>query len=501
MNERYHYDATNRLDGANHSLDKQEWYTFDGLSRLDSVAFRSGVNFCYDFVEWLGYLCIGGSADSSHKFVYDSVGNRTDHNGAYGIANRIQYFDGCSYGTDYDGNVTSRTCSGDTVAFTWNALNQLTSYTRNGAAVYLRYDAFGQLVLEYGTGVTDQGFLWDRGNVFAAVNAGLTAVIAQYSYYPGLDRPHAVVVDTTQYYAHEDGLGSTKALTTSDKTIQRTYVYDEWGQLKGGADNAGLSGKDRARFKGAFWMGDGGVELYYMRNRWYEPKSGRFLSEDPIGLAGGISSYLFGGSNPVESRDPTGMLPGPGGGGNADDDDDDDSFDLDPNELCPADGIYDIDFGTCTTFEGFTYPSEWARFIAGLYGRGHEVDFNGYRAPNAIVFVMIWTTANLLGGEAHLTETWRDGSGNSLHFSGNAADFYVDGWAHDQVALFMHGLVRDGHLGLAPGDVEIGWYMTPPDPGNPYYGPHVHVGYGSGGRWGMLIRGEYIYGTRAGYRP
>jgi hypothetical protein len=44
-----------------------------------------------------------------------------------------------------------------------------------------------------------------------------------------------------------------------------------------------------------------------MRNRWYEPQSGRFLSEDPIGLEGGINQYAFAGDNPVSGRDPTGL--------------------------------------------------------------------------------------------------------------------------------------------------------------------------------------------------
>jgi hypothetical protein len=54
-------------------------------------------------------------------------------------------------------------------------------------------------------------------------------------------------------------------------------------------------------------MGDLGVELYYMRNRWYEPRTGRFLSEDPIGLAGGINPYGFAGADPVNKADPTGL--------------------------------------------------------------------------------------------------------------------------------------------------------------------------------------------------
>lgn len=44
-----------------------------------------------------------------------------------------------------------------------------------------------------------------------------------------------------------------------------------------------------------------------MRNRWYEPRTGRFLSEDPIGLAGGINAYVFAESDPVSLRDPLGL--------------------------------------------------------------------------------------------------------------------------------------------------------------------------------------------------
>ena len=45
----------------------------------------------------------------------------------------------------------------------------------------------------------------------------------------------------------------------------------------------------------------------YMRARWYEPQSGRFLSEDPIGLAGGINPYVYAGNDPVNATDPGGL--------------------------------------------------------------------------------------------------------------------------------------------------------------------------------------------------
>ncbi|MEJ2216017.1 MAG: RHS repeat-associated core domain-containing protein, partial [Gemmatimonadota bacterium] len=47
--------------------------------------------------------------------------------------------------------------------------------------------------------------------------------------------------------------------------------------------------------------------LYYMRARYYDPDLARFISEDPIGLAGGINPYVYAGNNPLTHRDPSGL--------------------------------------------------------------------------------------------------------------------------------------------------------------------------------------------------
>lgn len=44
----------------------------------------------------------------------------------------------------------------------------------------------------------------------------------------------------------------------------------------------------------------------YYRFRWYEPASGRFLSEDPIGFEGGKNFYEYVGNAPVSFSDPLG---------------------------------------------------------------------------------------------------------------------------------------------------------------------------------------------------
>ncbi len=115
---------------------------------------------------------------------------------------------------------------------------------------------------------------------------------------------------STNYYAHSDAIGNVRALTDGNGAVRRTYNYDEWGQLyTNSSDGLPFNGADRARWKGALWMGPE-LDLYYMRNRWYEPRTGRFLSEDPIGLAGGINQYAFAGGDPINGADPIGLSPG-----------------------------------------------------------------------------------------------------------------------------------------------------------------------------------------------
>ncbi|MEX2157308.1 MAG: peptidoglycan DD-metalloendopeptidase family protein [Gemmatimonadales bacterium] len=286
-------------------------FGYDHLSRLKSVAdiHFEGPNPCDGGkVDENGNTCTyegTWETDSVTSFAYDSAGNRRDLSGDYSTGNRITAFDGCTYQTDLEGNVVRRACVGDTVTFAWTAEGWLSSQTRNGVTTTFDYDAVGRLVRK-STGGTMRHFLWEGDNLLAELDGAGTAKLAEYSYYPGLDNPHALIVRDTTYFAHRDGLGNVIALTDQAQAVKRTYEYDVWGKSVGGADGAGLASADRARFKGALWMGPE-LDIYYMRARWYEPKTGRFLSEDPIGLAGGINAYVFAGDDPINHRDPSGL--------------------------------------------------------------------------------------------------------------------------------------------------------------------------------------------------
>jgi hypothetical protein len=48
-------------------------------------------------------------------------------------------------------------------------------------------------------------------------------------------------------------------------------------------------------------------DLLYMRARFYMPSVGRFINQDPIGLAGGMNMYGYVGGNPINRTDPSGL--------------------------------------------------------------------------------------------------------------------------------------------------------------------------------------------------
>jgi RHS repeat-associated protein len=118
--------------------------------------------------------------------------------------------------------------------------------------------------------------------------------------------------------------------------IQGIQVYRTWrGLIDGGDCLTGTCGTGAIDFPGvtyeaylsvvpatqsapASWHGslfaegqdDGG--LMYRRNRYYDPGTGQFTQEDPIGLAGGTNSYGFGGADPINDTDPFGTDCPPG---------------------------------------------------------------------------------------------------------------------------------------------------------------------------------------------
>jgi RHS repeat-associated protein len=112
--------------------------------------------------------------------------------------------------------------------------------------------------------------------------------------------------DGDESYYHVDGLGSTKALTDESGEVTDTYIYDAYGNLIGSAGTT----ENSYRFAGEQW--DETLGQYYLRQRYYDPTTGRFTRRDTyegrLGEPITLHKYIYANANPVNGIDPSGLF-------------------------------------------------------------------------------------------------------------------------------------------------------------------------------------------------
>ncbi|MDK2127073.1 RHS repeat-associated core domain-containing protein, partial [Parachitinimonas caeni] len=107
------------------------------------------------------------------------------------------------------------------------------------------------------------------------------------------------------YYYHPDQIGTPRELTNAEGQIVWRAEYLAWGntlKLHWLTDAAPV--EQPLRFQGQYYDEETG--LHYNRFRYYDPDLGRFVSQDPIGLAGGENLYEYA-FNPNQWIDPLGL--------------------------------------------------------------------------------------------------------------------------------------------------------------------------------------------------
>ena len=118
------------------------------------------------------------------------------------------------------------------------------------------------------------------------------------------------------YYYQNDQLGTPRELTDTEGEIAWSATYQAWGntvKVNWTQTSEALQPTDLAaneavhqpiRFQGQYFDADTG--LHYNRFRYYDPDVGRFISQDPIRLAGGDNLYAYA-PNPTGWVDPFGL--------------------------------------------------------------------------------------------------------------------------------------------------------------------------------------------------
>lgn len=315
------FDELNRLTDIklNGSSTASLHFDFDAQSRRTKLTYGNGVSSChYGFekdndLTSLINVFNGSSVTFTHKF--NNVGELTGYaasdsqyiwhpssggTGSYGTANNINQYptvNGISQSYNTNGCLT-----GDgTWTYSYNTLNHLISASKSGVSASYLYDPNhrqGQKTV----GSIKTRYIYTGFQRIAEYDGTSGALLNRFVYGMDLDEPLIqITAGGSVSYFHNDLSGSIVGITDSSGSVLNRYKYSPYGE------SAILSGTTFG-FQGQRYDSETG--LYYMKLRYFDPKTGRFLQPDPVGFLGGLNFYSFGSNSPTNYSDSFGLSDG-----------------------------------------------------------------------------------------------------------------------------------------------------------------------------------------------
>lgn len=315
------YDANYRLTDLT-STDLTLHFARDAMGDINALGNSPGANpatetYAYDPLYRL--TGVSDSGTSLESYTYNQTGDRLSKTssglatGAYGYTpntHQLVTIGNSTRTSDANGNTLSSSSAGVTYTYNYNDRNRLASVLLSGATVgTYTYNALGQrieklasipssiteryaydqsnhLVAEYGSDMRD--YIW-MGDIPVAL-ADVTV--------------NGSVATSVLNYVYADGLGSPRVVANSSGTIIWSWAFK--GNPFGEQQPTSSSGYTlNLRFPGQYSDSETGFSNNL--NRDFDSTTARFVQSDPIGLNGGISTYLYASANPLRLTDPKGL--------------------------------------------------------------------------------------------------------------------------------------------------------------------------------------------------
>ena len=315
----YGYDALSRLIGVTDSKGTAtESFQYDRAGNLlaisdgvgDASAGRANGNRLSRFVS-------SGQRAIAVDYSYDGHGNRiarTVTGPAIAERPEIRAADGVRRMMKLFANAPSISAQQapqeDVVTrYSYDGSHQLTSIRHeDGAQTEYTYDALGRRIAKQHTGVDGTTkttfFVWDGDWMLQEVKAGRMPFEDEpitYVQHPDNWGPLTRLSQGQRLHYVSDHLGTPQELYGDNTELVWVANMSAYGRAAEAATN---SIDNPIRLPGQYYDVESG--LHYNRFRYYDPESGRYVSQDPIGMRGGLNVYGYA-SNPLIAIDPFGL--------------------------------------------------------------------------------------------------------------------------------------------------------------------------------------------------
>ncbi len=320
----YAYDSRNLLTGVTDWLGGTTTFTYDDAGQLTGIIRPNGVNTAYTYDNDSYLAGVQHGALSNINLTRDANGQITAANRSLPLEPTLTD-SAAAYSYDVSSQISSfrydalgRLTADGTRVYNWDLASRLTSYTEGNNTVSFMYDALGNRVSRTVDGVT-RSYIWNYSLGIPSITVEMLggSLLRYYIHTQEGTLLYSIKADdNSRRDYHYDEMGNTLFITDSSGVITASYVYGPYGTLlasTGTVDNA-------FTWQGRFGVMDEGSGFYYIRARYYNSITGRFISRDPIRSIGpkSINPYQYAFANPLQFIDPSGKSPNSGRFGDQD---------------------------------------------------------------------------------------------------------------------------------------------------------------------------------------
>ncbi len=271
----------------------------------------------YDARGRLWHVSVNGSLAST--YAYDANGNRTavvtpggTTAATFDLQDRMLTDGGASFTYGANGEVTTRSESGQTTSYVYDAIGNLRKVTLPGGKVveYL-IDGENRRVGKLVNGALTKQWLY-RGSLRPIAELDASGAVTNRFVYGAGWTPEQILRGATTYRVISDELSNPRlVVNASTGAVAESLSFDDWGNVvtdtSPGFQPFGFAGGIR----------DEDTGLVHLGARDYDPSIGRWLSKDATLFRGGYNVYVYCENDPVNFADRLGFYPGEGSQWNA----------------------------------------------------------------------------------------------------------------------------------------------------------------------------------------